>query len=83
MLGAHTGPGRLPAAALRLPARPARASGSCASGPTRSSTGSASADLAGNRPRGLPYGTLKRVELARALAADPVLLHARRAGQRA
>jgi branched-chain amino acid transport system ATP-binding protein len=32
------------------------------------------AGLAGHPATGLPYGTLKRVELARALAADPALL---------
>jgi branched-chain amino acid transport system ATP-binding protein len=31
-------------------------------------------DLAGRRAAGLPFGTLKRVELARALAAEPRLL---------
>ena len=32
---------------------------------------------------GLPFGTLKRIEIARALAARPKFLHARRAGERA
>ena len=32
------------------------------------------ADLAGRPPVGLPYGTMKRIEIARALAARPRLL---------
>ena len=41
---------------------------------TRSSSGSSLADLADRPAVGLPYGTLKRIEIARALAARPRLL---------
>ena len=40
----------------------------------RSSTASGSADLADRPAAGLPFGTLKRIEFARALAAEPRLL---------
>ena len=41
---------------------------------SRCSTTSGSADRAGGPPPALPYGTLKRVEIARALVAQPRLL---------
>ena len=70
LVGAHTG------VALRAGARVrARAH------ETLATSGSASTRRA--PAAGLPFGTLKRVELARALVSKPRLLAARRAGRRA
>ena len=61
-------------AALRLPWRPPRGARGCAARPTRCSTGWGWPASPTHPAAGLPFGTLKRVELARALAADPELL---------
>ena len=50
---------------------------------SRSSSGSRSTHLAARPAVGLPYGTLKRIEIARALAARPAAVAARRARRRA
>ena len=55
-------------------AGPGPRSGRCAGARTRCWTGSGWPGIAAHPAAGLPYGTLKRIELARALAAGPTLL---------
>ena len=83
MVGAHTArPGRLRRARRsRLGAR-ARGARAARAAPTSCSSGSGSPTSRTDRAAGLPFGTLKRIELARALAGAAEAADARRAGQR-
>ena len=56
-----------------MPARGSRASEASAAGRAGARAVSI-ADIAGRPASGLPFGTLKRIELARALASEPRLL---------
>ena len=76
MVGAHAARAATSSAnALRLPLGRPRGGGRCAR-PRRwsSSRSSSSSAVAAHPAAGLPFGTLKRVELARALAGQPKLL---------